>query len=239
MYIGNFENDQFDGFGILYNKINGDYFFGDFNQGGYEEGIVYNEVNEYFYRGKIKEGKKNDELCTFFDAKNAHLFVGEIKEDEFNKGYLGICDIKEEKGNDEEEGEYLNFNVQKIFFFDGLGVNHKCFIHYYAFSSKFYAKIQDIMNSIFQADYNLKDQNESLMEYFSYLEGIVNNPDYNNNFENYNSFQSNEQCFENEFISNYYNYYHRFKTGQQDLDLKEYENFLEQPETTEENDLLI
>ena len=239
LYIGNFENNQFNGFGVLYNKDNKDLFFGEFNLGDFEEGIFYNEESEYFYRGKIKEGKKNDELCTFFDAKNAYLFVGEIIEDEFNKGYLGICQITEEKGNEEDEGEYLNFNVQKIFFFDGLGVNHKCFIHYYAFSSRFYAKIQDIMNSIFQADYNLKDQNESLMEYFSYLEGIVSNPDYSNNLENYNSFQSNEQSFENEFISNYYNYYMRFKTGQSSLDLKEYEKFLEHPQTTEENDLLI
>ena len=232
MYIGNFGNNQFDGFGILYNKINGDYFFGDFNQGGYEGGIIYNEINEYFYRGKIKEGKKNDELCTYFDAKNGNLFVGEIVEDEYNKGYLAICQITEEKNNEEEEeeGEFLNFNIQKIFYFDGYGANNKSFVHYNDFSEDFYAKIQDIINNIFQADYNLKDLNESFKEFFIFLEGIKNNPDYIQNIENYNSFQNNEQCFENEFISNYYNFYQKFKTGQEMLDLKEYENFLAYPE---------
>jgi len=231
MYIGNFENNQFDGFGILYNKSNGEYFFGDFNQGGYEGGIIYNEINEYFYRGKIKEGKKSDKLCTYFDAKNGNLFVGEIIEDEYNKGYLAICQITEEKNNEEEEeSEFLNFNIQKIFYFDGYGTNNKSFIHYNDFSAEFYAKIQDIINSIFQADYNLKDQNESFKEYFMFLESIRSNPDYIQNLENYNSFQNNEQCFENEFISNYYNFYNKFKTGQEMLDLKEYESFLAYPE---------
>ena len=231
MYIGNFENDQFDGFGILYNKINGDYFFGDFNQGSYKGGIIYNEINEYFYRGLIKEGKKNDELCTYFDAKNGNLFVGEIVEDEFNKGYLAICQITEEKNSEEEEeGEYLNFNIQKIFYFDGYGANNKSFIHYSDFSPDFYAKIQDIINNIFQADYNLKDQNEIFKEYFIILESIRNNPDYFQNLEKYNSFKNNEQSFENDFITNYYNFYQKFKTGQEILDLKEYEKFLTYPE---------
>ena len=80
MYIGNFECNQFNGFGISYNKKTGDYFFGEFNNGAYEEGIFFNELNEYFYRGKIKDGKKNDKLCTFFDSKNGYMFVGEIIE---------------------------------------------------------------------------------------------------------------------------------------------------------------
>jgi hypothetical protein len=234
MYIGNFKTNQFHGFGILYNKNNKDLFFGEFNHGQYEEGIFYNDESEYFYRGKIKNGKKNDELCTFFDVKNGNLFIGEIIDDEFKKGYVGFCQITEEKGNEEEEGDYLNFNVQKIFYFDELGADNKSFIHYYSFTSEFYAKIQDIMNNIFQADYNLKDQNESLLEYFGYLEGIQNNEEYNQNLENYNSFQNNEQCIENEFISNYYNYYQRFISGQESLDLKAYEKFLEKPETNAE-----
>ena len=233
MYIGNFEKNQFHGFGILYNKSNKDLFFGEFKNGKYDEGIFFNDVTEYFYRGKIKDGKKNDNLCTFFDAKNGNLFIGEIIDDEFTKGYMGFCQITEEN-NEEEEGEFLNFNVQKIFYFDGLGANNKSFIHYYSFTSQFYATIQDIMNNIFQADYNLKDQNESLLEYFSYLEGIQNNEEYIQNVDNYNSFPNNEQCIENEFISNYYNYYQRFKSGQENLDLNDYKKFLEKPETTGE-----
>ncbi len=234
MYIGNFENNQLNGFGILYDKENNILFFGDFNHGEYEEGIFYNYVNEYFYRGKVKKGKKNDHLCTYFDPKNGNLFIGEIIDDEFNKGYIGFCNITQVKNNEDEDEELLNFNIQKIFYFDGLGANNKSFIHHDAFTIEFYSKIQDIMNNIFQADYNLKDQNESVLEYFSYLEGIESNEDYNISLENYNSFENNEQSIENEFISNYYNYYQRFKKGQQKLDLAEYENFLEQPETNPE-----
>ena len=232
MYIGNFELNQFNGFGILYNKNKKDLFFGEFNHGQYDEGIFYNYERDLFYRGKVKDGKKNDNLCTFFDAKSGDLFIGEIADDEFIKGYIGFCQITNEKEN-EEEGD-LNFNVQKIFYFDGLGADNKSFIHFYAFTSKFYAQIQDIMYSIFHVDFNLKDQNENLLEYFNYLEDIQNNEEYNQIVENYNSFLNNEQCIENEFISNYYNYYKRFKSGQESLDLKEQEQFLEKPEVNAE-----
>jgi len=234
MYIGNFENNQFNGFGILFDKNNRQLFFGEFNHGQYEEGIFYSDVIENFYRGKIKNGKKNDELCTYFDAKNGYLFIGEIIDDEYNKGYVGFCNITQEKSNDNEEEEILNFNIQKIFYFDGLGTNNKCFIHYYGFTTKFYSKIQDVMNNIFQADYNLKDQNESVIDYFNYLESIESNEEFNQSLESYNSFENNEQSIENEFICNYYNIYQRFKKGQENLDLKEYESLLERPETNAE-----
>jgi hypothetical protein len=172
---------------------------------------------------------------TYFDAKSGNLFIGEIINDEFNKGYIGFCNITQVKNEDEnEEEELLNFNIQKIFYFDGLGANNKSFIHHDAFTPEFYSKIQDIMNNIFQADYNLKDQNESVLEYFSYLEGIESNEDYNTALENYNSFDNAEQCIENEFISNYDNYFQRYKKGQQKLGLAENEKFLEQPDTYEE-----
>ena len=89
------------------------------------------------------------------------------------------------------------------------------------------------MNNIFQADYNLKDQNDSLLEYFSYLEEIQNNEKFSQNIDNY-SFSNNEDCIENDFISRYYKCYQRFKSGQEHLDLNEYENFLEKPETNAE-----
>jgi hypothetical protein len=235
MYVGNFKNNQMHEFGILYDKENNSLFFGDFDHGDYKEGIVYNYVNEWFYRGKLENGKKNDHLCTYFDAKSGNLFIGEIINDEFNKGYIGFCNITQVKNEDEnEEEELLNFNIQKIFYFDGLGANNKSFIHHDAFTPEFYSKIQDIMNNIFQADYNLKDQNESVLEYFSYLEGIESNEDYNTALENYNSFDNAEQCIENEFISNYDNYFQRYKKGQQKLGLAENEKFLEQPDTNEE-----
>lgn len=229
MYIGKFESNQFNGFGILYDKSNQDLFFGEFTQGKFNEGVFCNNESELFYRGKIIDGKKNDNFCSLFDSKNGYLFIGEIIDDEFNKGYMGYCQIKEM-----DEGENLIFNVQKIFYFDGLGIENKSFIHHYAFTPEFYVQIQDMMNNIFQADFNIKDQNEGLMEYFDYLEGIQNTDEYNQYIENYNSFPNNNQCIESEFISNYYNYYQRFKKSQEKLDLKEYENLLDKPEIKSE-----
>ena len=125
----------------------------------------------------------------------------------------------------------------KIFYFDGLGAENRSFIHYYAFTSNFYSHIQDILYKVFHVNFNLKDQNANLLEYFNYLEDIQNNEDYNQIVENYNSFYNNEQCIENEFIYNYYNYYKRFKTGQEGFDIKEYEEFLEKPEVNTQIDI--
>ena len=235
MYIGNFENNQFNGFGILYNKTNKDLLFGEFNHGECEEGIFYNDETEYLYRGKIKNGKKNDELCTFFDTKNGYLFIGETIDDEFHKGYVGFCRITDDNNNNAgNEGEYITFNVQKMFYFEGLGADNKTFIHYYSFTPEFYDKMQDIMYNVFQADYNLKDQNKNLIEYFTDLENIENNPNYHI-LDNYNSFINSEQCVENEFISNYYNHYQGFRTGQKDLFIRDYEDILKQPQTLSDN----
>ena len=231
MYIGKFESNQFNGFGILYDRSTQDLFFGEFTQGKYNEGVFYNNKSELFYRGKVIDGKKHDSFCSMFDSKNGYLFIGEIIDDEFNSGYMGYCQIKEM-----EEEDNLIFNVQKIFYFDGIGVNNKTFINHYAFTSEFYIQVQDIMNNIFQADFNIKDQNEGLMEYFDYLEGIQNSEEYNQCIENYNSFPNNNQSIENEFISNYYSYYQRYIKSQERLDLKEYENLIKKPEIKSEID---
>ena len=52
-----FENNQFDGFGILYNKVNGDYFFGYF----YDSCLIngdYHYKDGTIYSGGFKNGKR-------------------------------------------------------------------------------------------------------------------------------------------------------------------------------------
>ena len=48
-----------------------------------DKGILYNNNTTVFYNGKFKDGKKNDKLCSYFDVKNNHIFIGEVKEDMF------------------------------------------------------------------------------------------------------------------------------------------------------------
>ena len=229
MYMGNFMNNQLNGFGILFNKTKKNFFLGNFDNGIYSEGIFYNIENDYFYRGKIKDGKKDDKLCTFFDAKNGYLFFGEIIEDEFNKGYVFYVQITEDNQNEEEPE--IKFDINKIVYFDGLGVENKRFLYEEAFTEKFYSKLQDLGNNIFQSDFNLKDQQQNLLNYFDILNRIKNTNRYFD-VDNYNSFND-EQCIENEFIKFYYQIFQTFKTGQENLNLQEYENILDYPETVE------
>ena len=224
MYIGNFNSNQFNGFGILYDKIRNNFFLGQFNNGEYVEGIFYNIENEYFYRGGIKNGKKNGKLCTFFDVKKGYIFFGEIIEDEYNKGYIYFTELTED--NQDEE---IKFNIPKILYFDGLGADNKVFLNETNFTEKFYSKIQDLGNSIFQADFNLKDHDKNLIKYFNVLNGIKDIDKYYK-AENYNSFK-NEQNMENEFIMHYYMIFQEFKEGQESLNLKDYEKVIDQPET--------
>ena len=229
MYIGNFLNNQLNGFGILYNKIKNNFFFGNFNNGEYDKGIFYNMENSYLYRGKIKNGKKDDKLCTFFDTKNGKLFFGEIIEDEFSKGYVFYVQITEENGN-EEQAE-IKFDIQKIVYFDGLGAENKKFFYDEYFTEEFHTKLEDLANSIFESDYNLKDQDQNLLIYFNGLNGVKNDGKYYN-VDNYDSFKD-EQCIENYFINYYYHIVQDLETGQKNLNLQEYEDILDNPETVE------
>ena len=228
MYIGKFKDNQFNGFGILYNKSAKIFFFGNFDNGKYDEGIFYNMEKRYFYRGKIKDGKKNGELCTLFDAQNGYLFFGEIKNDEFNKGYVFYFQILEDiqdKGNDD-----IKFNFLKIIYFDGLGTNNRRIYNYKNFIPEFYSKLQDIGNNIFQADFNIKDQEEDLIKFFDELDNIPNNEKYFN-LDSYNTF-INEQL-EKDFIDNYYNQIQIFISGQEILNLNKYKEILDKPEISE------
>ena len=229
MYAGNFSSNQFNGFGFLYDKSKNNLFFGDFNHGEYSEGIFYNIDNEYFYRGKIKDGKKNDNICTFFDAKKGYLFIGEIINDEFNKGYVFFTQIKQANQND--ENAEIEFNISKIFYFNGLGQNNKVFMNDDIFTTNFYKKLEDIGNNIFQHDFNLKDQSNIYLKFFSDLISIKGFDRYYI-VDNYNSFKD-ETCIESEFINYFYNVVVEFQTGQKQMNLKDYENTINNPEVVD------
>lgn len=229
MYVGNFSKNQLDGFGMFLDKGNKIFFFGNFNNGAYEDGIYYDYLNECVYRGKVINGKKNDNLCSYYDGKNKTLFIGEIIDDEFNKGYVSFFDLTPDKiinANDEEE-EILRFNTKEIYYYDGLFDNHKLFFSSKDFRDEFYEKLKEIIYNIFIANDDLKKLNESFLDYFYYLERITNNDKFTENPEKYNSFdENNEDYVENNFNSNYSNYFQRLETIPK-IDLSQFENSLD------------
>ena len=235
IYIGNFEQNQLNGFGILYCKENGNLFYGDFNMGKFEKGIFYNENKNIFYRGKILNSKKNDQLCTFFDANRGYMFIGEIINDIYNKGYVAFCNISDEK-EPETNDIVTKFDIQRTYYFDGADVINRKYINGDNFSQDFTNLIHDTMNNIFQADFNLKDQNELLFEYFNWLEEITNNYELTQNVEKFNNFD-NENSFENQFISQFMIYVRSFHASQEALKLHEHVELMQEPEVNTKNSI--
>ena len=236
-YIGAFKKNQLNGFGMLYYKNENILYFGNFNDGKFIDGLCYNQNKGTFYRGKINEGKKNDKFCTFFEINNGHLFIGEVKDDNFIKGYLGLCEISEEnvEGAEDEEDEIINFKLQKIIYYDKTNKDNIIFIHYYSFTPDFYKKIQDFMNNVFQADFNLKDQTEGIIEYFNSLENCVNEKEYCDDINKYNPYD-NEENLEKFFLRDYNEYCERFETGQEVFDMENYDDILGPPEINKDED---
>lgn len=242
MYIGGFEFNQFNGFGLLYYKDTSTIFCGNFTKGRFEKGIYYNITDDIFYRGSIVNNKKNDHFCTFFDVSKGNMFIGEIIDDIFTKGYVGLCELKEEKGGEGNEEEMeaegvegnseddvvVNFNVHKLFYFEGPGGRVTKFIHHQQFTGDFFNQMGEVMNTIFQADYNLRDQSENILEYFKFLEEIQNKVEYTQYIEKYCPIDNN-YSIEYEFSYRFEDFCQRFKMGQKDLNLEEYEEILDNP----------
>ena len=85
------------------------------------------------------------------------------------------------------------------------------------------------MNNIFQADFNLKDQNELLFEYFNWLEEISNNYELTQNPEKYSSID-NDNSFESQFLSQFNLYVRSFHASQEALKLEEHAELTQEPE---------
>ena len=232
LYIGSFMKNQINGFGILLYKKEEILYFGNFIEGKFNDGLCYNQKKGNFYRGKVKNGMKNDNFCTFFDINSGYLFIGEVVNDVFIKGYLGICEITNENVVNEEgqEEELINFKLQKIIYFDKSDKNKKInIIHCYLFTPQFYEKIQDFMNKVFQADYNLKDQIENILDYFDSFDNYVNDRDYMDYIIKFDQ-NDEEQSLENLFLRDYQEYYERFENGQEVFDLENYNDIFGPPD---------
>ena len=233
-YLGQFSRNQFNGFGILNNKVKDYFYFGNFIDGLIDTGILYNNNTTVFYNGKFKNGKKNDKLCSYFDFKNNHIFIGEVKEDIFIKGYLSICKITE-VNEDNDVQTIISFD--KVIYFDKTNPNETKYKYFYEFDADFSGKIQNIFFNVFQEYSDLKGIHENYsLDFLKNMEKIIKNDSYNKYLERYNP----EEKFnlENHFIKNYENYLNSFIESEKNLNLKEYENIINS-EPLLQNDSII
>ena len=221
LYLGQFSNNQLNGFGMLLYRDKGYFYFGTFVEGQMDKGIFYDNEKSLFYNGKFKNGKKNDNLCTYFDISNKNIFIGEVQDDKFIKGYLSLCEIIEEK----KDNQILtNFSCDKVIYFDKTDINNPKYEHQYFFDYNFADNLQNIFMEIFEVDLNLKDIHDNYVAFFENLENIIYNDSYTDYIERYNP-QDNLNL-ENSFIKNYNIYYNRFIQSQEKLHLEKYEDII-------------
>jgi len=235
LYIGSFHHNQFEGFGIIYYKLDDTFYFGEFKNGAFSQGIYCNINKELYYRGKFHQNKKNDSFCTFLEKNNRHLFIGDVKDDVFVKGYLCLYQIIEStRQNEDGEDEYVaDFNIDKIFYFDKTDENKINFINNFEFENEFRNKIHENMRKIFEVDYITGHKMKDIISYFNYLESLVDDEDHNY-LERYN--EDNDQSLEKFFMSNYNFYFSQFQEGQEQMDINEIRKEIEIPEINKENE---
>ena len=229
LYIGSFHLNQFEGFGILYYKLNNTFYFGEFKNGAFNNGIYCNINKELYYRGKFMKNKKNDSFCSFFEKNNKHLYLGEVKDDVFVKGYL--CSFKtNEISRQDENGEneiLINFDINKIFYFDKTEENNISFINNFEFENEFRKKVLENMQKIFEMDIKMNQKVKDIINYFDYLESLADDEDHNY-LERYN--EDNEQSLEKFFMANYNVYFTQLQEIIEEIDINEIRKEIEVPE---------
>ena len=146
-----------------------------------------------------------------------------MEDDVFIKGYLGLFQINEiKRQNEDGEDEFIDdFSIDKIFYYDKTNEKNIIFIHNFEFENEFKNKIINNMRTIFEVDYRTGNKIKEIIDYFNYLEGLVDDKDHNY-LEKYN--KDNEQSLESYFISNYNMYFNLFLETQENLDINEIRN---------------
>ena len=236
LYVGSFNQNQFDGFGMLYYKPSQNtFYFGEFENGSFSNGIYCNISKELFYRGRFQNNKKNDKFCTFLEKKNKHLYIGEVVDDIFVKGYLCLYQINEYSRKDENEDvEYVaDFDIEKLFYFDKTEENNINFIHIFEFENEFKNKIIESMKKIFEIYYKMRYKVEDIFtNYFNYLETLADD-DNHKYLERYN--ENNERSLEKFFITNYNVYLSQVHELIEETDINEIRKEIEIPEINKYN----
>lgn len=179
IFVGNFHHNQFDGEGIL--NISSEnkniLFLGQMSNGEFKEGIYIDIDKDLYYIGKFNNGKKNDEFCVMIEKNNRQIFVGKVNDDIFEHGYLCLYNSEVIQGQDKngEDIYKIKFDIEKIFYYykDQDGKNQ--FIHEFKNTETLVTN----MNKIVAFEYEITKQIQNFMDYFSYLNALVTDADYN------------------------------------------------------------
>ena len=211
-YFGHFKGNQMNDYGLYYNKKNDIFYYGKFNNGIFLEGLYCNLSKDIYYFGKFKDNKKNDDFCCFINYKKNRLFLGEIKNDLFIKGYVIIYDT-------EESDTSIVLKTEKFIHYDKN--NQQSPIN----TPKINSEITDIIFQIMTNIGNYKQILDSSKEFFLEYEEHFNDYSYNNGIGRYNNFQ-NKYSFEKELIDEYKHYFDQLNSNQ--INLEEIKNNLQE-----------
>ena len=164
-YLGHFHQNQFEGDCILYLKSKNIFYLGTFSNSSFEEGQYIDINNDVFYKGKFLNNRKNDDCCTMTEMNNRHIFIGEIENDNFKKGFLCqyICEVNESKDDvGEDVFEYI-FDIEKIFHYSKDEENNTKFI--YQFQNSFKQNLKKNIEKIFIFNYETKKTNNKKIKW--------------------------------------------------------------------------
>ena len=190
LLFGNFKENQINDDGFYHNKDNGNLFFGLFNNGKFIEGFYYNLNKEIYYIGNFINNKKNDDFSFYINYKNQKVFIGEMKNDIFIKGYIFILKIEETK----------NDIISKI-----KSIIYKNNDNSFSNISKKNKNLNNFVYFIIKTINKLKEIFKNVKILLSELENIYDDNVYNNRIGRYNSIE-NSFSFENDLINNYNKY---------------------------------
>ena len=209
-YMGHFSKNQIHGYGMLFYKENALLYIGNYSEGKFLEGICYNKNKEILYKGKIINGKKNDDFCTFIELDKGRIYIGRALKDILIQGYLGVCENSKINEINDNDSNILELN--KIIYFDKSNSNKDIQITpSTSFTQDFYYKIQDYMSKVIQINYNLKTHCENLIDYFQRFDSYVNDKDYIDYLIKYNQVDD-EESLENYFLRDFHEFCSRFNT---------------------------
>ena len=201
LYFGKFKENQINEDGMYYNKGNENFFYGLFNEGEFKKGLYINLTEDIYYFGKFINSKKYDDFSVYINYKKRRIFIGEIQNDIFIKGYIIFLKIEETNNN-------IIFLIKNII----CKIDEK----YDSISFKNNNNLEKFIDNILKVINRLKILIRKIKNKLSELENIYDDNTYNNRLGKYKSIE-NVFSFENDLVKTYNKYSNDFNDIQKDL----------------------
>ena len=195
LYFGNFKENRINDDGIYFNKESGNFYYGIFNDGEFKEGFYINLNKNIYYIGKFFNNKKNDYFSLYINYEKKIIFIGQIKNDIFIKGYIAILKLKETTND-------IILKIKNVIYKDNEEYSEVDIKHDNNLETLIY-KIPQIINNL---QVILNNVYISLLD----KEKIYDDNTYNLRLGRYNSTE-NAFSFEKELIDNYDKYANMIK----------------------------